>query len=307
MPQDRHSWIASLSPQSRGLIAINLTAIIFGTAALYGKLDVSPIWISAIRGALGALVLAMLGGLSARLLKLSTATWGRLWLSGLLLAGNWLTFFWSVQLGGVAIATLTFSSFPLFTVLVEAISQRRAPHPIELLASGIIILAVALLVQPGSEGNQGLGALVGLSSAAVYALFWRVAQGLGEQLSAASISFSQNVIVFVLLVPLLFWAAPAPAGLSDWLALSGLGIVNTAIMLLLYLYALQHLSASTCSGFIALEPIYAISLAALLFNEPITPWIIASCALILGASMLLLRVERQATQAALCATQNNSA
>lgn len=222
MPQGRHTWIGTLSPQTRGLVAINLTAIIFGTAALYGKLDVSPIWISAVRGALGALVLALVGGVSARLLNMTAATFQRLLVSGFLLAGNWLTFFLSVQLGGVAIATLTFSAFPLFTILVEAIDQRRAPRPAEILACTIIILAVSLLIQPTPGSSHALGALVGLLSAALYAVFWRVAQRLGDNLSAANISFCQNVVVFVLLAPLLLWASPAPDSLTDWLALSGL-------------------------------------------------------------------------------------
>ena len=34
----------------KGLIAINIAAVIFGSAALYGKLDVSPVWIVAMRG-----------------------------------------------------------------------------------------------------------------------------------------------------------------------------------------------------------------------------------------------------------------
>jgi drug/metabolite transporter (DMT)-like permease len=63
--------------------------------------------------------------------------------------------------------------------------------------------------------------------------------------------------------------------------------VNTAVMLQLYLYALQRISASTCSGFVALEPVYAILLAALIFHEPVTLWIV----LIVGASLTLLRLE----------------
>ncbi len=34
------------SSRQRGLIAINLAAVIFGTAALYGKLEVSATWIA---------------------------------------------------------------------------------------------------------------------------------------------------------------------------------------------------------------------------------------------------------------------
>ena len=79
------------------------------------------------------------------------------------------------------------------------------------------------------------------------------------------------------------------------MSLAALGVVNTAVMLLLYLYALKRISASACSGFVALEPVYAIVFAALLFGEAVTPWIIASVILILGASLTLMRFERQPT------------
>lgn len=38
-----------------GPTAINLAAIIFSTAALYGKLDISAFWIVAMRGAFASL------------------------------------------------------------------------------------------------------------------------------------------------------------------------------------------------------------------------------------------------------------
>lgn len=72
-----------------------------------------------------------------------------------------------------------------------------------------------------------------------------------------------------------------------------MGIINTALMFQLYLYALKRISATTCSGFISLEPVYAIMLAGFLFHEPVTPWIIVSIFLIVGASLALLKIERQ--------------
>lgn len=64
-------------------------------------------------------------------------------------------------------------------------------------------------------------------------------------------------------------------------------------MFQLYLYALKRISATTCSGFIALEPVYAIIFAGLLFHEPITPLIVVSILLIVGASLALLKIERE--------------
>lgn len=285
-----------LSPQANGLLAINIAAVIFGTAALYGKLDAAPAWITAMRAGFGTLALLVLGGLSRQLLRLPAKAWGLLVISGALLGCHWWTFFISVQLSGVAVATLTFATFPLFTVTVEAMAQRRLPGPTELLAAVAIILAVALLLQPDSGGNESIiGTLAGLVSAVAYAFFWRVTQHVQQPLSAASLSLVQNILVFLLLLPALFYASPIPSGTSSWLALSALGVINTAVLLLLYLYALERISASTCSGFIALEPVYAISFAALLFGDPVTPWIVVSMVLIISASLILLRVEQNSS------------
>ncbi len=286
-------WLPVLSTQAQGVLAINVAAVIFGTAALYGKLNVSPFWIVAMRAGFGALALALLGGYKTDLRGLPTASWSSLALSGFFLAAHWLAFFVSVQMAGVAVATLTFATFPLFTVIVEAVQRRRLPSAAEIAVGVVIVIAVALLVEPGSgQGNVG-GAAAGLASAITYALFWRVSQRVGPLLSPTSISFCQNVIVFALLAPTLLLAVPAPATAVDWLSLAALGVFNTAIMLLIYLYALKRISASTCSGFIALEPVYAIVFAALLFNEPVTPWIVVSIVLIIGASLALLRLEKQ--------------
>jgi len=287
------SWPQSLSARAQGVLAINIAAVIFGTAALYGKLDVSPFWIVALRAGFGALALALAGGFTTSLWAIPAGAWRTLGVSGLLLAAHWLSFFTSVQLAGVAVATLTFATFPLFTVIVEAAQRRRLPRPAEIIVGAVIVIAVALLVEPNGGGRNVNGAAAGLISAFTYALFWRVSQRLAQPLPPATISLCQNGIVFALLAPTLIFAAPAPTRLVEWLSLTALGVFNTAVMLLLYLYALKRISANTCSGFVALEPVYAIVFAALFFDEPVTPWIVVSIVLILGASLTLLRIEKQ--------------
>lgn len=294
MSPSRYSWPLGLSAQTQGVVAINIAAVIFGTAALYGKLAVSPFWIVAVRAGFGALLLGLVGGYTASMRTPPRAIWGSLALSGFLLATHWLTFFMSVQLAGVAVATLTFATFPLFTVIVEATRQRRLPGAAELMVGLVIMVAVALLVEPSGSGHNLGGAAAGLVSAFTYALFWHVSQRLGEPaLSPATTSFWQNSVVFALLAPTLFFASPMPEQPTEWLALMALGLFNTAVMLLLYLYALKRISANTCSGFVALEPVYAIAFAALLFHEPVTPWIVVSIILIIGASLTLLKIEKQ--------------
>ena len=207
------------------------------------------------------------------------------------LAAHWLTFFASVQTAGVAIATLTFAAFPLFTVLIETIHQKRNPHPGEIAAATAIIVAVGLLAGPRSGLDGAPGIILGLTSALTFAWFGHASKQLGKTLSPLRISLMQNGVVAGLLAPFLLFAAPAPHRAMDWVWLALLGVVTTALMHQLYFYALRRLSASTCSGFVALEPVYAIMFAALLFREPVTPWVAVSGMLIVGASYALLKLE----------------
>ncbi|WP_413584658.1 DMT family transporter [Bdellovibrio sp. HCB274] len=282
-----------------GLIAINLAAIIFGTAALFGELHVSPFWIVGCRAGFASLALIIVGMVRGELHPRSTAKdWRLFLLTGVLLTTHWLTFFASVQLAGIPIATLTFASFPLFTVIIETFRSKRKPHWYEV-ASGIaIIIAVSLLVDLHAEGTAMWGLVSGFASAITFAIFGIQAKHLTAKYTSLTVSFVQNVIVCLCMLPLMPFAEPKPESLQTvgWLVI--LGVVTTALMHQLYLFALTKLSASTCSAFIALEPVYAVLFAALLFNQPLTGWIALSGVLIVGASIVLLRSEAKETQAA---------
>jgi drug/metabolite transporter (DMT)-like permease len=153
------------------------------------------------------------------------------------------------------------------------------------------LIGVALLVEPHGSDQTKLGTVAGLSSAASYALFWRANQKASQRLRLAQLSLGQNIAVLGLLAPILIFVGPAPSGTTAWTLLMALGVFNTAGMLL-YAFALKHISASTCSGFVALEPVYAIAFAALLFKEPLTGWMAVSLILIVGASLALLKLEQ---------------
>lgn len=278
--------------RSQGLIAINLAAVLFGTAALYGKLPLSPVWIVAVRAIFAAgalLLLTMLSGAWTLDLRHEAKA---LFKSGAALCAHWVTFFLSVQEAGVAIATLTFACYPLFTVLLESWERRRVPTPRETIAGTGILVAVFLLVDP-REASEGLlpGTLVGILSALLFAWFGVASKDMAGRLSPLTVSLVQNGVVLLLLLPFLPFTGPAPSALIHWFWLLTLGIVTTALMHQLYLYALKRLPASTCSAFVALEPVYAILFAALMFGEPITFKIVISGILILAAAFTLLKRE----------------
>ena len=276
-----------MSEHTKGLIAINIAALIFGSAALYGKLNVSPFWIVAMRGIFAAITLLIIGAARKEIIN-PGKNFRTLIITGAILSLHWLTFFLSVQLSGVAIATLTFAAFPLFTLIIEAVKNKKHIKAIELTAGIIIIIAVFLLVKVDNSSDDILtGTLSGLSSAALFAVFGIISKKLTTRLPTLTVSFFQNLTVCLVLLPFLPFIKPFPNETSEWIFLILLGIVTTALMHQMYFYALQRLSASTCSGFVALEPVYAILFAALLFSEPLTATVAISGLLILLASFLL--------------------
>lgn len=272
-----------------GLIAINLSAILFGSAALYGKLDVSPAWIVAVRAFFAVIALIIFGLLRDKRIQFpKKSLLIPLSISGILLAIHWVTFFISVKLSGISIATLTFATFPFFTVLFSSFAHKRFPKLLEIVAGIIIIVAVGLLVDINISGDKLFGTVVGLISAIVFALFGLKSKKLTLEISPLSVSLAQNIVVALCLLPFLPVTTPVPDSTYEWLCLVLFGVIGTALMHQLYLYALTKLSAKTCSGFVALEPVYAILFSAMFFNEQITFNLIICGVLIIGASLVFL-------------------
>jgi drug/metabolite transporter (DMT)-like permease len=271
----------------KGLIAINIAAVIFGSAALYGKLNVSVLWIVAMRGIFAAITLLGIGIARKQIIDPKQNIIALI-STGIILAMHWITFFLSVQLSGIAIATLTFAAFPLFTLIIEALKKRRHLKAKELFSGVIIIAAVALLVRIDANSTALLkGTICGIASAVLFAFFGLMSKKLTAEFPTLTVSFFQNLTVFVVLLPFLPFSTPIPSEIVEWTFLVLLGVVTTALMHQLYFYALKRLSASTCSGFVALEPVYAIFFAAIFFSEPVTITVVVSGLLILLASFLL--------------------
>jgi len=283
----------TLSARTQGLIAINLTALLFGTAALFGKLALSPLWIVGMRAAFASatLLICTWTGPARPLGRVPRELWRPLIASGVIIAVHWVTFFAVVQLGGVAIATLTFATFPLFTLLMEAWRARRRPRLVELVAGATIVLAVSLLAPPASGAATLSAVVLGIGCALAYAAFWHMSSALSARLPAVTICFYQSVIVALLVLPTLPLVSRGPREPLQWLWLVWFGVVNTALVPLIYLYALRRLSPSTCSGFVALEPVYAIAFAAWLFHDSVPAATVLSGLLIVTASYVLLRLE----------------
>ena len=277
--------------------ALHIGALMFGLTGVFGKLAAASASIIVFgRAGFAVLALACFGALAkqTRWQRPSLRDARGLLISGLLLAGHWVSFFVSVKVAGVAIATLGFASFPAFTVVLEGLIFRERIRANEIL----LVLAVSaglILVTPTFD----------IASQATEGLLWAVASGLlfsllslnnrahSGRLPAVQAALWQNAVVALCLLP---FAAPGLTEVRplDWVWIALLGIFCTGVAHSLFVASLAVIKARTAAVVFAMEPVYGITLAWLLFHETPTVRMLLGGALIIAAIVVSSRMGSSA-------------
>ncbi|MFJ7145905.1 DMT family transporter [Pseudomonas protegens] len=274
--------------------ALHIGALMFGLTGVFGKLAAaSPAVIVFGRAAFAVLALGAFARLASNTpwQKLVATDWQRLLLSGLLLAGHWVSFFVAVKVAGVAIATLGFASFPAFTVILEGLIFRERIRFNEILL--VILVSIGLvLVTPdfdlASQATTGL--LWAVGSGLLFALLSLNNRASSGRIPAVQAALCQNVVVALCLLPV---AAPelGQVRAMDWLWISLLGIFCTGLAHSLFVASLAVIKARTAAVVFALEPVYGITVAWLLFGENPTLRMLMGGALIIVAIVVSSRLS----------------
>ncbi|UOD51664.1 DMT family transporter [Orrella daihaiensis] len=222
--------------------------------------------------------------------------------SGVLLAIHWVTFFVSVKTGGVAIATLGFSSFAAFITLIEWIIIRIfagsgiAISRSDWLRTLVVTVGLALItptLELADEVTYGfiMGLISGLSFAAMAVFNSRLL----ASVNPIRVARNQNVVVAVVMAA---FAVPtlATVSITSWLWLVVLGVFCTGLSHALFVSSLKKLRVNVAGLVIALEPVYAIVAAWLLFAEVPTTRTIAGGLIIIGAMVGVSYSKARATE-----------
>ncbi|QHE93404.1 EamA family transporter [Pandoraea fibrosis] len=278
-------------------IALHVAAMLFGASALFGEhIAASSTLIVFGRGlfswlSLSVIAIAGLAGMrsAARLSGgapwqgLSCASALRLIVAGVLLAAHWLAFFLAIKAGGVAVGTLGFACFPAFVILLEWPLRRERPTLGDAGVIGLVCIGLAL-VTPAFDWQAGatVGLAWGVLSGAIYAVIALFNRVLGAQASPLRASWWQCLGILLVLGPFAWREAlTLPAVQWGWLAC--LGVVCTALAYTLFIHALRTVKASQAAVVIALEPVYAIAFAWVLFGTSPTLKMAVGGVFIVGA------------------------
>ena len=282
------------NPHVSALAAAHGAAVLFGLTGILGALiRFDAVAITAGRAGFAATALLVLALTQRRplLQGLGPRRAGIVLASGFLLAVHWITFFMAVKVGGVAVATLGFASFPAFIALLDVVLFRERIGPAEGTMLALVTLGLVLVTPSFDVGDQGtVGLLWGLASGLSFAGLAICNRRGNRGMDAIQVAFWQNLVVALLVLPLLGLGLAGGAAAIDWVSwfwLAVLGVLCTGLAHTLFVKSLEALDARSAGMIIALEPVYAIACAWWLFGEEPSGRMLVGASLIILATVLL--------------------
>lgn len=282
------------NPHVSALAAAHGVAVLFGLTGILGALiRFDAVAITAGRAGFAATALLVLALAQRRplLQGLGPRRAGIVLGSGFLLAVHWITFFMAVKVGGVAVATLGFASFPAFIALLDVVLFRERIGRAEGTMLALVTLGLVLVTPSFDVGDQGtVGLLWGLASGLSFAGLAICNRRGNRGMDAIQVAFWQNLVVALLVLPLLGLGLAGGAAAIDWVSwfwLALLGVLCTGLAHTLFVKSLEALDARSAGMIIALEPVYAIACAWWLFGEEPSGRMLVGASLIILATVLL--------------------
>ncbi|MCB1051078.1 MAG: DMT family transporter [Acidobacteria bacterium] len=247
------------------MLALHLAVLLFGLAGLFAKfLSVSPVILVWGRTFFSIFPLVLI--LLVHRQKIGPFSKG-LGLSGMLLALHWLSFFWAIQVSTVAIGLLSFATFPIFLMLLEAIWGQDRLEAKDAGSVLLVVLGLVLVVPDFQWGGAAItGMLWGVISALTFALLTWFNRQHVQAHSGLVLATLQNGICCLITTPFVAGAL-ADVSTHDWLGLLVLGLFCTALAHSLFIHALRTVKAKTAGLIVCLEPVYGMVLSYFLLQE----------------------------------------
>ncbi len=275
--------------------------VIFGFTAVLGALisisAIPLVWYRMTLATAGLGVVLYFTKQSFRITK--TIAWVA-FVSGVLIALHWISFFGAVKVSNVSITLSVLSSGAFVTSLLEPIFYRRKVIGYEVLFGLLVILGLALVL--GTSTTHLLGFLyAGIST--LLAVFFTLLNGkYVSQTNPYVLSFYELLVGSLVVTVVLacqgsFTLSFFTLSQLDLFWLCILAFVCTSYAFVVSIVVMRHLSPYSIMLGINMEPVYGIALAYAVFGEkeamPPSFYIGVSCILIAVVANGMLKLMRR--------------
>ena len=256
----------------QALIKLHISVFLAGFTGILGVLihlnEMTLVWY---RIMITVVSLSVLFALTKKSTKIPKKQAVHFFLIGTLIALHWVAFYGSIKLSNVSIGLVCFSATGLFTALLEPILVTKKLQWTELGLGLLSLLGIYLIFHFDERYQTGI--VVGIVSAFLAALFSvlnkkQVADA--EPTVMMLYELTGGLVILTLLMPAYGYFFPETSivpSVSDLGWLLVLSWLCTIVAMQLMLDSLKKVSAFTQNLSLNLEPVYAIIMAFILFDE----------------------------------------
>lgn len=189
---------------------------------------------------------------------------------------------------GTGLSMVTFFTYPAFVMFLQWLFYRKKITKVYHLAVAIFIIGMAFLVDFSDATFDIFGLSISVIGALSYACYVVISKknklsplvstlmvSVGCMMTCFLGAFSENTFVI-------------PTGFSVWMYILALGILCTALPILLLLEGLKYISAEKASLLSVLEPVFVVIFGICLLNETLSSKQCIGMAIIMCGGILTL-------------------
>ncbi|MEY8760285.1 DMT family transporter [Chryseobacterium tongliaoense] len=190
---------------------------------------------------------------------------------GLLLTLHWLFFYASIKYSNISIGVVCYCLTSFFTAIFKPLIDRKKFKISELLLSTLTLAGISLIFHFDASYQLGIG--LGVVSSAFGALYTIYNERLVKNYDSKIINYYQMIsgtVCLGALLPVYLYFFPVESfipGIKDTIYLVFLSLFCTVGLYVTFAEVLRKIPAFTVNLTFNLEPVYAIIMAFLFFNE----------------------------------------
>ena len=281
-----------MTKRTKAIVALASSMLLFSTIGFFrNEIPLPSSLVAGTRGIISAILIVIFMVIAKKKFDWVAFKqhWKTLVLSGAMIGANWALLFEAYRVTTIAIATICYYMAPIFLTVAsflflhEKLSWKKI---LCVLAAFCGTLAVSGVF--GGEHGKMLGILLGLSAAVLYAGVMLMNQKLKDY-PTFDRTIIQLMVAGVVMIPYFFLTEDVSQLSCDgkgFLCLGILCLVHTAVAYVLFFSSMPYVDAPTIAVYCYIDPVMAVVLSALVFNEKLGISGMVGAVLILGAAFI---------------------
>lgn len=203
-------------------------------------------------------------------------------------------FFEGIEYLSAGLAAIVFYTYPAHVFVISAVTLDERPTKVKLLALTVAIAGVGLIVGANPTGADPLGIVFVLLAAVAYATYTTGSRMALSSVDSGTLTATALIATTVSMLPygVVSGELSIPTGISQWVLVFGIGLIGTAVPIVLFIRGLDRIEASHASIIGTSEPMMTVVLGVALLGETTTPVIIVGGGLVLCGVLIIQRDSR---------------